>query len=235
MLEGREIVVNPTVRTAQSALLLNLLGAGLGIILHQRGRLVLHGSTIAIGRGAVAFLGDEGAGKSTFTAALYQLGQGLVADDVTGIEIAPEGPTVYPGYPQIKIWPDAAEALGFDVAQLPRLHSKVEKRALRATRNFARGPLPLRHIYTLAEGAIPEIEPMGPQEALPELIRHSYCHRLLSETGDRRHFLQCTQVAKSVKISRLRIPRSLAVLPEAARLVISHQNAVAKDARSFAL
>ena len=66
-------------------------------------------------------------------------------------------------------------------------------------------PLLLRRIYVLAEGQANEIEPLRPQEALVELVRHSYVARLLEATGTASsHFLQCASLANRVPICRLK-------------------------------
>ncbi|KAK0340476.1 hypothetical protein LTR94_030339, partial [Friedmanniomyces endolithicus] len=47
-----------------------LLGAVVALILRRRGLLTLHGSAVELSAGAVVFLGDKGAGKSTTAAAM---------------------------------------------------------------------------------------------------------------------------------------------------------------------
>jgi hypothetical protein len=80
-------------------------------------------------------------------------------------------------------------------------------------------PLPLRGIYVLAEDTAQEIEPLTPQEALVELLRHSYGTRLLQTIGAPSHFLQCTKIVNNVTICSLRRPRSLSALSDLVQLV----------------
>lgn len=216
---GREIVLEPAPGVEERTLRLFILGPALAILLQQKGRLILHASAISISGGAVALLGGPGWGKSTLAAAIHSRGHGMVADDVTAIQIETISPMVFPGFPQLKLWPEAAVALGYPLETLPQLHPQLQKRARRITHGFSLVPLPLRCIYVLAESTVQEIEPLRPQEALVELVRHSYGVRLLAGTGASAHFLQCAHVVQSVAIRRLKRHRSLAALPDLAQMV----------------
>jgi hypothetical protein len=216
---GREIIVDPFPGVEERIIRVCILGPALGVLLHQRGQLVLHASAVALDGGAVAFLGEAGWGKSTMAAALYARGHGIVADDVTAVQAEKAHPIVHPGFPQLKLWPEAAIAVGDVPETLPRIEPSLEKRALPAAHEFSRDPLPLRCIYVLAESETQEIEPLGSQEALVELVRHSYTSRLLRVVGASSHFLQCSNVVKNVTIRSLKRPRSLASLSDLAQLV----------------
>ena len=216
---GREIIVEPAAGVEESVLRLFILGPALAVLLHQRGRLVLHGSAVALDGGAVVFLGGPGWGKSTLAAALYARGHGILADDVTAVDADAGRPMVFPGFPQLKLWPEAAAALGDGPETLLRIHPMLEKRARPAGRGFPEAPLPLKRIYVLAKGSAHALEPLRPQEALVELVRHSYCARLLQALDARRHFLHCASLANRVPVCRLKGERSLSALPDLAHLV----------------
>src|SRR3984957_11299012 len=73
---GTEIVIDPADPRADERLLrYAVLGPALRALLHQRGLLVLHASVVVIGGRGVAFVGDNGAGKSTVAAASLSYGQ----------------------------------------------------------------------------------------------------------------------------------------------------------------
>lgn len=222
---GREIIVEPTLSVDERVLRLFILGPALSLLLHQRGLLVLHASAVAVRGSAIAFLGMKGSGKSTMAAAMYLDGHGLVADDAVAVDFeSTGGPTVVPGFPQLKLWPDAAAALSVDPEELSRLHRQTEKRVRRvAAHGFQQSPLPLRCIYVLAEGESPEIEHFGLYDAFVELVRHSYVarfDRLLEITGTiATHFRQCVSLASRVPVRRLKRPRSLAALHVLVELV----------------
>jgi hypothetical protein len=216
---GDEITISPARDADESELRLFLLGPALALLLHQRGQLVLHASAISIGDQAVAFLGEHGWGKSTLAGALYARGHTIVADDVVAVHAADTQPTVYPGFPQLKLWPEAVRQIGGEPADLPRLHRRYEKRAYPAHRGFSTRPLPLRCIYVLAEDSQALVEDIATQASLVELIRHTYTTRVLETTPDPGHFRQCVSLASSIPVRRLKVKRSLAALSEAAATV----------------
>ncbi|MCC6190073.1 MAG: hypothetical protein IT318_13645 [Anaerolineales bacterium] len=223
---GREIIVDPTPGADARVLRLYLLGPALTLALHQRGWLALHASAVALGGQAVGFLGAPGWGKSTMAAALCQRGHPLIADDALAVAVSADPGTqpggrldVFPGFPQIKLWPEAAAGLGVDPAQLPLLHPRLTKRAHRLGDGLAAQPLPLGRLYVLTEGAAIQIEPLGRQAALVELIQHSYVARALPQLDASTHLRQCAAVARVVPVARLWRPRRLDSLPAVAAAV----------------
>ena len=204
---GREIVIDPVPGVEDRLLRLSLLGPALALVLHQRGFLVVHGSVVARGDDAVAFIGRNGWGKSTLAGALYQKGYDLVTDDVAPITVDPDGARVVPGFPQVKLWPEAATLLGEEPERLPVLHPAFDKRAWRTGRGFSQKPRRLRQIYTLASGAERAPEVVPPREACFELLGHWYGHRfghgLLADAAATVHLHQCVAVADHVPMRRL--------------------------------
>ena len=204
---GREIVIDPAPGVEDRLLRLSLLGPVLGLILHQRGLLVMHASVVGRGDGAVAFLGKNGWGKSTLAAALYAKGYDLVTDDVAAIQIGPDGASVVPGFPQVKLWPEAATLLGEAPEGLPLLHPRFDKRGWRAARGFSLEPRRLERIYVIAATSTPGIEPVPPREACFELLGHWYGHRfgegLLQSGAAALHLRQCAALAARVSMYRL--------------------------------
>lgn len=229
---GKEIIIDPLPGVEERIIRLPLLGAVLAVLLHQRGFLVLHASSVAVNGDAVAFLGEKGWGKSTMAATLYARGHNVMADDVVALDISgTKSPMVLPGFPQLKLWPEAiASSLGDDPETLPQIHSQVEKRTRRTADRFLQEARPLKRIYVLCGGPKPTLRDLQPQEALLQLISNSYMARfgkqLLQGVGAFSHLSQCTSLIKDVPIYRLERPRSLELLPAIAQLVeedLSHE------------
>lgn len=217
--EGREILVDPLAGVDARDVRLYLLGRCMAIALRQRGNFVLHASAIRAGDAAVAFAGFSGEGKSSMATAMYARGYDVVVDDVVAICPA-DVPTIVPGYPQVKLWPDSAAVFEPDPASLSHVSSDEDKLALRVAERFNLARLPLRCIYVLAEGEARAIEPLTQQQAFVELVRHSYASRAIRATrASHDHFRHCTQLSTVVPVRRLVRPLDLAMLPAVATLV----------------
>ena len=220
---GREIIVDPVQGVEEGVLRLCILGFVLGVLLHQRGLLVLHASAITVNGGTVVFLGGSGWGKSTTAAALHACGHSIVADDVVALDASDNGiPLVLPALPRLKLCHEAAAYLGYDLDKLTIFDQQDERLECSIPHEFTHTPLPLRRIYVLAEGTNQEVEPLRPQEAFVELVRHSYppVVRLLEATGAAAsHFHQCACLASCVPICRLKRQLSLSALPGLLRLI----------------
>ena len=224
--KGCEVIIDPAPGVEERVLRLSILGPVLTLLLHQRGRFVLHASAVEAGGHAVAFMGGSFCGKSTQAAILESRGYGIVADDTTAIDINENGCKVIPGFPWLKLWPDTIISLGETPESMTQLHPLLEKRGRRPTREFSQKSLPLKRIYLLAVGSTPAIEPCRPQEALKAIMSHwkgaQFGPELLRSSDVSSFFLQCGNLANKVAVYRLKRPASLPALPEVADLVEEH-------------
>jgi hypothetical protein len=220
---GSDIIVDPCPGLDEKMLRLFVLGPVLAVLLRQRGRLLLHASAVAMADGAVLFLGRSGWGKSTTAAALHARGHGLVTDDVAALRGEEGYPMVFPGFPRLKLWPEAVVSLGGDPEKLPRWNLHSEKRDRPTTHKFSSTPLPIKRIYVLASGDAAEISPLPPQEALVELVRHTYgsdygLHSAMG-VGSATHFFECASIVDKVRVCSLRRQKCLAQLPSVVELI----------------
>ena len=111
---GEEVLVDQAPAATLSHVCAFLLGTVFGVLCHQRGMTPLHGSAIDVQGGCVVFVGDSGAGKSTLAAALSARGHQVIADDVSCLQLTDNGNVMcWPGVGRIRLWEDAAAALGF--------------------------------------------------------------------------------------------------------------------------
>lgn len=219
---GCEITIYPQVDADDSRIRLYLVGTIMSILLYQRGLFVLHGSAVEYDGGVVAFVGQSGWGKSSIAAALQAKGHRMIGDDVVPISIAEDATTVYPGFPQFKLYPEVASCLGHDESSLLLLHPQVEKKGLRFSEKFSHTSLPLKRIYVLSPEDTLAIEPLSFQQAVIDLVRHSIPTRWLQQPEGKMHFLQCTKLVKRIPIYRLKRSKDLSTLTTLAQMVVEH-------------
>ncbi len=210
---GREILIDLIKDADERAVRLAIVGPFLGVILAQRGHLVLHASTVAIGGRAVSFFGQSGQGKSTLTAALTLAGHRLVADDLTVIDTRHVPPRIRPGFPRIKLWPDSVSALEQDVAALPLIHPERSKRSLQL-QEFAREPVPMVRCYQLQAGREISIEPLAGSIGVLALVQSTYQSYWMADAGmTADNLIQCGALARSGVLRVLTRPKHFAELP----------------------
>lgn len=233
---GRRLTVHPVAGATDRELRIGILGAGLGVILQQRGVLALHASAVRIEGGVAAFLGAKGMGKSTTAAALYHRGHPLFTDDVLAVRPAGngEGLVAIPGYPYLKLWPDAVEAaLKTAPSNYERVHPQGAKRLSTVRGDRQETPAPLKSIYVLdfdeTQSEPVTSAPLAAQEAFRQLVAHSYAKTaFINERQASTHHLQsCSQIVSQLPVRRLVRKRSLEHLPALAARVEAHAAASA--------
>lgn len=191
----------------------------LGVLSHQRGRLVLHASAVSVdGRGAL-FVGPSGVGKSTTAAAVHAGGHALLEDDVVVLRFDDDGPTVLPGVPQLRLVADAADALGVepdaDAAgddHLRKVHRRLDERP---------AAVPLQRCYFLRQGDALAVSPLDAREALFGLVSRTYTRGMLEDTGRTgENFEQCSAVVESTAVRELCRPDDHDRLPDLVDLIV---------------
>jgi hypothetical protein len=149
---GEEILVDPLPDAPERNVRLFLLGSALGVLAYQRGLLPLHANAVVIDGVAHAFTGPSGRGKSTLAAYFAQAGHRVLSDDVCAMSFDAEGrPLAWPGLPRVKLWQEAADALGEPTAGLETVIEGEAKFHLPIAATGA-GPVPLARLYVLAAG-----------------------------------------------------------------------------------
>ena len=226
--DGKEIIIDAEPEADIDKMRLFILGAAMGVLLHQRGCLTLHASAVAVNGNAVAFLGNKGWGKSTLAATFHACGHSLLTDDVAAIDVCNSNePSILPAFPQLKLWPDAVTSLGRNPENLPQLIQDFEKRNCLVSDGFMQKPVPLKQIYVLSTGDTLEIQTVKPQEILTYLISNSYITRFgdeLLQLDRASHFVKLTLLAKQTSIYRLIRPKDISLLPQTVQLVEKHLN-----------
>jgi len=171
--DGRRLTIHPAAGAEPSALSVAAAGAGLGMLLEQRGFLVLHGSCVQIGAGAACFVGASGVGKSSVASALVGRGHRLVSDAMTVVSFDSHGATAHFGPPQLKLWPDALKRLSAPLGVETVFDSEKLLCAVQAA--STEGTVRLERIYSLAASEVVTIgNALRPAEAVMQLMRNVY-------------------------------------------------------------
>lgn len=221
--DGREIVVDRDSGAGDDSLRLFLLGTCLGVLLHQRGGLVLHATTVARGGRAVALVGPSGVGKSTLAAALLERGYALVADEATLVSLPGDGaPLAIPGAPDLLLWRAALDRLGSWSDSLRPARPGLAKYVLPARERFARKPHVLTDVFQLGWWNRNEVvgEPLTGFARFQALLDNTFREPYLFGLGlaRQRHAL-CGALVSRVSVSKLSWPHRWTDLDEAADLI----------------
>lgn len=185
------------------------LGPVLGLLLRFRGVTCLHASAVVIDRAVVAFVGAEGAGKSTTAAAFARGGYAAVSDDVVALVERHGNFFVSPTYPHLCLWPESVEMLYGKADALPPFVPNWGKRRLSRENGGARfedGVLPLRAIYLLDENRDkpgPQVETVTGQTGLLALVANSFATNMLDSEMRANEFRTLSSVLTKVPLRRL--------------------------------
>jgi predicted ATPase len=195
-----------------------LLGTAFGILQHQRGRMVLHASAIAVGEKAALFSGPSGAGKSTLAAALNRRGYPCVSDDVCGIDFGSGAPVVMPDGRMLKLWSDTVSHLAMGERQGPAIRRRTDKYYIEPESTAVDRDLPVAAVYVLRVAG-PDQKPgvgrLGAADAALLLRRNAYRPRIIKEIGLEAAYLRwSSDLQRRAGVFSLTRPFDLAAMPE---------------------
>jgi hypothetical protein len=187
-----------------------LLGPVLAFVLRLRGLTTLHASAVRIGESAVAFMGPQGAGKSTTAAAMAKRGYSVLTDDVVALCDLDDSFLIQPAHPYLYLWPESAQALYGARDSLPPVTPNWDKCYLDVTRNgykFQQESLPLGAAYFLAQRSedtiAPLIEDVSPQDGLIALTANSYGALRIDREMRAREFELLARIASRIPLRRV--------------------------------
>jgi hypothetical protein len=229
--DGREILVWPAEDADPGALRLVVIGSAMGMALHQRGLLVMHGAAVEVAPGQAALLvGESGAGKSTLAAHLGLRGHAVLGDDTMPLWPGDGGFDVWPGSRVFKLWGDAVEAIGASRTELQGVGNRIDKYFFPNNAAAADRPARLAEVILLdcgADGTAPRLEPLTGVTALRALAVNTYRPAyvtLLDREPD--HFRQCADVAGALDVWRLVRPWDIGQVKATLDLLARHWKAV---------
>lgn len=202
------------------------------LTLNQRGRLVLHASTVLGPRGAVAFLGETGRGKSTLSASLTRLGWPVLTDDCLMLEERAEAIFAVPSYPGLRLWSDTVAALFREEPEVTRVAHYTTKKRLGANGSlrFSHEAAPVQRMYVLNPGEVDgspttaAIVRLTPRAAFVEMVKVAFKMDITDRTRIRDEFERLARIARLPLFYSLTFPRDLSRLPAVREAILDHQD-----------
>jgi hypothetical protein len=185
-------------------------GAILGALIHQRGELPLHATTLVSPRGshAIALAGRSGAGKSTVAYEMIRCGWSLLSDDLTRVTLVDRVPTAWPGRPRLRLLVDACARFEIDIASLSKAPGWPGKYVIEAPRSGQ--PAVLRAVVVLerTDGTLRVGRLIGAQAARV-LAEHTYRIHYVAALGQASRHLElvaATAARTTVLLAQGRAP-----------------------------
>lgn len=225
--QGSAIYVSPVEDSDSDLLSTTLMGTPMGILLLQRGFLVLHASAVEINGKTVCFLGASGSGKSTTVLSLIQMGHRLVTDDVVAVDTSLlPSLNVLPGYPWMKVDKELISRFCLKNNQLYELGRSEEKvrYALLADGFVQSNRNQLACLYVLQWGRDLSIKELTESESLLSLLRHEYAFVPKNEhpVAEQNRFMRSSEFIKTIPCYALQRPRDLNQLHRLAGMIEEH-------------
>jgi hypothetical protein len=203
-----------------------LAGVAFGILVHQRGQVLLHASAVSVDGSAVLFCGPSGAGKSTLAAALAGRGYPFVTDDICAIDFDDHGrPAIHPDGRSLKLWAHAIDKLELGAHRGAAVRNRLQKFYV-APQGAASAPLPLRAVYLLREARRErriEIARPNVVDAAANLRQNAYRSQIVRRMGQEAlYFRAATAILASTGVFTLERPLDFSLLPEVVDRLETH-------------
>lgn len=197
----------------QEAMLAYLLVDALSFSMVRLGKEPVHATAVVTDRGAIAFLGHSGDGKSTLAAMLLRSGAKLLTDDMLVLTQVGNRWVAAPGPPRIKLYRPIAERILGQATKGTPMNGETEKLILPlAATDVSTEAVPLVAIYLLDEQGNPEdprpaIHRLSPAAAFPRVLAHTAGHYPSEQRRLRQQFDFATALVRQVPISTLAYQR----------------------------
>lgn len=199
LIDGKTMIVD-TIEKDLDFLSLFIVSEPLGILLFQRGDILLHASAIKLPDGnGIVFMGEPGVGKSTTAAAFVKKGCKIISDDLVAIRLIDNKPYLIPSFPQIKLWQKSVEGLGYGYNEVKRIVEGTNKFAYFNENDFDLSAVPIVKILELGSDTNNKVS----SSFIPIfLLKHFALPEQLLEKGIqlKNHFITSKTIANYIQI-----------------------------------
>lgn len=216
---GNFITIERLNNSTDQELSLFLLGSAFGALLHQRGLVPLHGSTIVLEEKAVPILGVSGAGKSSIAAEYLKRGYKILADDISVLEAEKNSISILPGVPQVKLWKDVMDELILDTRKYDKVRPQLLKYRKPAEKNYMETARQISKIIVLSTKNTPgfDIREIKGAEKFNILKNHTFRYKFMQNPEMiQTHFELINRLAATTPVYAISRPVSPILLEELA-------------------
>jgi hypothetical protein len=211
--------------TPHEALQEYLLGQVLSFAMLMQGIEPLHATAVVVGRGAVAFLGDSGYGKSSLGASFVRENYPLLTDDVLVLERRGQDLLAYPGMPRIKLYPEMCGNMFHGCEGTPMTRSTRKTIFALSTQQHQASSIPLQVLYFLSppwnDSRKVTLRRIPERRAFLSVLKNTFNDILLNPRRLKRQFEFAASVAAHVPVKSLSYPRTLSALPAVVDAILS--------------
>ena len=217
--DGSEISYYTKTKLGKTELRHHFLNYVIPLVMNHRGIEALHASSVLTQKGAIAFTGKGGFGKSTIAASLIQKGLTLLSDDVVPIFIQKKDILTVNGLPEMNLYPRARNLLNLKTKQ-----SNHKQLTFLNSHQHTLGKFPLRKIFFLEPlEDIPhaKIVAVNKKDALLRLIKIAHRLDITNKKMLENQFITLREVISKVTSKVLVYPKNTPDIDEVSSLVLS--------------
>ncbi|WP_087462572.1 hypothetical protein [Oleiphilus messinensis] len=206
---GDQINVEPAPEANMAAVSLHLTDTALGVLLLQRGVLLLKGAAVTNGREAMVFAGGAATGKSTLAFHFCRQGWELLGDRFCALEIRGNNVFVYPIQRRLMLWQDILDVYGEGHIRYEPVTPFMGKFFVEPGCSNQVEAFPLTKLIFLENDnrGRPECVGLKPMEALKWIVNTTYASQFIEEMVDIELFFNLRYVVA------LNVPTWLLVRP----------------------
>lgn len=186
-------------------------GSILGVVLHQRGILPLHGSSFDYLDKGIMICGRSGVGKSSVAMAFCQNGAKFITDDISPVKVSEHETFIIPIRSRVKLWDDTLRKLNIENNDLSRIRPGFDKFYLPAISESKYAMQRLHQLFVLSihnknEFIAEEQKGMDKYNVLLRQIYRKAYLKGMPET-EKAYFKQLFKLASAVRIKIIKRPQ----------------------------
>jgi len=228
--DGSKVGCRSEPRTDAATLRHLLLDQVLPRVFSLHSRLVLHAGGVATPKGAIAFVGETGWGKSTLCASFAGQGYPVLSDDGLFVGATDDkGVVVTAGYAGLRLLPESDRALATTEApgrSTPMAAFSAKRRIANRQLSFVSDAVPLAALFVLtapnsAALEFVDVNPIAQRDAFMTLVRHSFQLDLDNPARQREFFSLVGRHVSAIPTYRLSYTRSFELLPAVRQAVLA--------------